>query len=175
MTIGAVILLGTVMLNTNQGINDSSGILRETSFTIEDVSYATTIIQKAEGVYFDEKCSTDTLEVSNPVTGFTAASSLGYENSDPTDLDDVDDFNGKPGIANGYRLDSANLATGLYYAKTQVHYVSTNNLDAFVNTPTFHKRLDVWVWNHDEFDPNTNPARQGDTLHMATIISYWAF
>jgi hypothetical protein len=175
ITIGAIMLLGTVILNTNRGINNSSQVLRETSFTLEDVSYATTIIQKAEGLYFDEKCSTDTLEVTNPAVGFTPVTSLGYENNDPTDLDDIDDFNGKPGVSNGYGLDSANLATGLYYAKTRVHYVALSNLDAFASTPTFHKRLDVWVWNKDEFDESTNEARKNDTLHMATIISYWAF
>ncbi len=176
-TVFAIILLGTVILNTNRGITNSGQILRETSYWIEDVSYAASMIQKANQTYFDDNCKSDTELVTVPTTGFTAPASLGYEGNDPTDLDDIDDFNGKPGAAypNNCRLDSSLLSTGWYYARTQVHYVSLKNLDSNVSVQTFHKRLDVWVWNKNEFDTLTNKPKANDTLHMATVVSYWAF
>lgn len=167
VTIGAIMLLGTIILTTNRGISNSSEVLLKTSFGLEEVSLATTYIQRANDLAFDENDKNGTL-ITLP-SQLTAAASLGYENNDPADLDDVDDLNGKPGVADGFRLDSVDLATGKYYVKTQVHYVSLSNLDppTWPTSPTFHKRLDVWVWN--------SVNGPSERLHMSSILSYWGF
>ena len=170
LTIGAVILLGSIIATTDNGINSSGQVLMSTSMGLEEVSLASTIIQRAEALDFDEK-SKDSVQINSP-TQLTAVNSLGYENNDSTDLDDVDDYNGKPGVNNGYRQEIDTLATGIYYARTQVHYVSLSNLNANAAIQTYHKKLDISIWNKDQADPKTGKP---DTLKMSTIISYWAF
>ncbi len=166
LTIGAIILLGTIMLTTNRGISNSSTVMLKTGFGIDQVSLAETVVEQAASLPFDQADIDDTL-LTSP-TQLTAANSLGYENNDPTDLDDYDDYNGRPGVANGFKLDSADLPTGKYYMKTQVHYVALNDLDpaTWTTSQSFYKRLDVWVWNSVDTK---------DVVHMATVRGYWGF
>ena len=171
VTIFSMCLLGTIILNTNRGIASSSEVFSMTNYSLEDVSYATSIIQRAQKIDFDAQTR---INIVTSPTQLTAAGSLGQETGVYSELDDVDDYQGTSAAGAG-RLGVDTLATGIYYSRTQVHYVADNNLDAFSAAPTYHKRLDVWVWNKEELLNLNRPPRRGDTLHMATIISYWAF
>jgi hypothetical protein len=166
LTIGAIILLGSIILTTNRGISNSGQVLMQTSFGIDAVSLAETVIQEAASLPFDQADVNDSTMIT--LSDLTPANSLGYENNDPTDLDDFDDYNGRPGVSNGFRLDSTSMPTGKYYIKTQVHYVQLGNLDpsTWPTITTYYKRLDVWVWNSVD---------SADKVHMATIRGYWGF
>ena len=159
ITIGAIAILGGVILNVNRGINNTGSILLHSNMGIEEVSIATSIMEEAQGLAFDDV--TDTATVSSP-SQLTPANALGQENGDSTDLNDFDDFNG---LHNNGRLEIDTLATGIYYVYTRVCYVNQNNLMGTATIQTWNKRLDVWVWN----------SVGTDTVKMQTVFSYWNF
>lgn len=159
LTIGAIVLLGGVILTVNRNIGDTGTILLHSNIGLEEVSLATSIMEEAQGLAFDE--ITDTSAVTS-TSQLTPVNALGQENGDSTDLDDFDDFNG---LNNKGRFEVDTLGTGVYYVYTRVYYASTSNLMANSTTPTWSKRLDVWVWN----------SSGSDTVKMNTIFSYWPF
>lgn len=167
LTIGAVMLLGSVILTTNRGLNTSNQVLVTSNIGLEEVSLATSIIEEAQGKAFDERTDTNTVSPDS-MWLLTAWNMLGQENGDSTDLNDFDDYNGLNGngrlISDTVRVGS--VITGIYYVRTRVHYVSLKNgLDNNVNGRTWNKRLDVWVWSEDV----------PDTVKMHTVYSYWYF
>ncbi len=160
LTIGAMMLLGIVILTTNRNINDTSDTLLRTNCGLDAVSLAASVIQEADSTAFDSST------VRNAVTQLsqlTPAGSLGQENNNSNDLNDFDDYNGLNGQG---RLDSTKLSTGWYYWRTRVCYVGNySDLSQNSSTQTWSKRLDVWVWNKD----------LPDTIVMHSIYSYWFF
>lgn len=152
-------LLGGVILTVNRNIGDTGTILLHSNIGLEEVSLATSIMEEAQGLAFDE--ITDTSAVTS-TSQLTPVNALGQENGDSTDLDDFDDFNG---LNNKGRLETDTLGTGIYYVYTRVYYVNTSNLMANSTTRTWNKRLDVWVWN----------SSGTDTVKMNTVFSYWPF
>ena len=153
LTIGAIMLLGSIILTTNRSLNNNSQVLLNTNVGLEEVSYATSVIEEATGKAFDAQ--TDTNDV-NSTTQLTPASQLGPEYTG--DLNDFDDYNGK-------NFGPDPLSTGVYFAHTTVHYVSSTNLDDTSSTQTWFKRIDVSVWNKDI----------PDTVKMHAIVGYWYF
>ncbi|MGO9482530.1 MAG: hypothetical protein ACLP05_12230 [Candidatus Kryptoniota bacterium] len=172
ITIGAIILLGSVILTTNTGISDSSQIVNEANYGIEEVGLATMIMQEALSQAYDQACS-DSQAIAN-VTSFTSVKSLGQE-SGSSDFDDFDDWNGKSQNSGGGMGGSGwtspvyPLATGNYLAKTRVGYVKWDSKNKTFDIDTsgqeWCKRLDVWVWNTVD--------SAGSVLTMHTFKTYW--
>lgn len=160
LTIGAIMLLGTIILSTNRTLHSNSQLLLKTGYGIEEVSLATSIIEEAQGKAFDEH--SDTSKVTKP-NKMTPPGLLGQENNDPNDLNDFDDYNG---LGHGGRMDTFRLSTGTYCVKTQVYYVNAKDLDHKSDQATYSKRLDVWVWNRVD---------STSVIKMSTIYSYWYF
>ncbi len=160
LTIGAIFILGTVILTTNRSLNDTSAVLMHSNIGLEEVSLATSIMEEAEGKAFDQ--NTD----SNAVTStsqLTPASLLGQENNNPNDLDDFDDYNG---LNNQGLRETFQLSTGTYVVLTRVCYVPSNDPSGPASTTqTWNKRMDIWVWN----------TLTPDTVKMSTVYSYWNF
>lgn len=154
LTIGAIMLLGSIILTTNRSLNNNSQVLLNTNIGLEEVSYATSIIEEATGKAFDAQ--TDTNDV-NSTTQLTTANRLGPEYAG--DLNDFDDYNGKT-----FGPDSS-LTTGVYFARTTVHYVAPPNFDDTLSAPSWFKKIDVTVWNKDV----------PDTVKMHAVIGYWYF
>ena len=164
LTVFAIILLGNIILTTNRGISNSSQVLTQTSIGIDCVSLATSTIEKAQRLPFDEHTKDSTWQ--NSLTALTPPASLGQEHPGDT-LSDYDDYNGYPGGPNGSRTETDPLLTGIYKVMTQVHYVTRDASGNFVistGSATWSKRLDIWVWN--TADPT-------DTVKMTDIFSYW--
>ncbi len=159
LTIGAIVILGGVILNVNRNIDDTGAILLHSNIGIEEVSLASSIMEEAQGLAFDEVSDTSTVSSTDQLTPVNA---LGQENGDSTDLNDFDDFNG---LSNRGRLEVDTLSTGIYYVYTRVHYVDSNDVMSNAISRTWHKRLDVWVWN----------SSSADTVKMQTVFSYWPF
>ena len=160
LTIGAMMLLGLVILGTNRKILDTNDTVLQANCGLDAVSLATSVIQEADSTAFDSSTlnGTDTL-----LSQLTPANALGQENGNPNDLNDFDDYNGLNGQG---RLDSTVLSTGKYYWRTRVYYVgSYSDLNQNSSVPTWTKRLDVYVWNKD----------LPDTVVMHSIYSYWFF
>jgi hypothetical protein len=164
LTIGAIVLLGAIILTTNREISSSSQVMMQTSFGIDATSLGTSIIEKAEDCAFDEH-SKDSTWV-NALTGLTPPDSLGEDSpTDDTLPDDYDDFNGPQG--QGFRLETDSLATGVYKVKTQVFYVQRNvsgQINVTTAGATWAKELYVRIWN---------TADTLDTVKMYDVFSYW--
>lgn len=165
LTIVAMMLLGTVILSTNGGIQNSSQVLLSTNYGLESVSLATSTIERAQNLAFD--AATDTQAVSIPnMNLLTDPATLGHENNDPSDLNDFDDYNG---LNNKGRLEVDTLSTGIYFVRTKVYYVRRNPTTGALDSSTsrtWSKKMDVWVWN------------KADTTTMvrtSTVFSYWFF
>lgn len=159
LTIGAIMILGGVILSVNNNINNTSGILFHSNIGIEEVSLASSVMETAQGLAFDEVTDTGSVSTTDRLT---PANALGQENGDSTDLNDFDDFNG---LNNMGRLEVDTLSSGIYYVLTKVCYVDQNDLMGRAGSQTWNKRLDVWVWN----------SATTDTVKMNTVFSYWNF
>ena len=159
LTIGAIVILGGVILSVNRNIDNTGSILLHSNVGIQEVSIATSIMDQAEGLPFDQ--NTDTVSVTS-TSALTPANALGQENGDSTDLDDFDDFNG---LNNMGRLETDTLGGNIFHILTRVCYVNRSDLMADAGTQTWNKRLDVWVWN----------SQTTDTVKMNTVYSYWPF
>lgn len=155
VTIGAIMLLGTVILTTNRRINSSSQVMNTANYGLEQVALATKIMQEAQAKPFDQ-ATADGDTISNP-KNFSAT--LGQE-SGSNDYDDFDDYN-------NFSRTYTGLATGDYAARATVSYVkynpTTQTLDS-TSTRQWSKRLDVWVWN---------TVAPGDDVHMHMVMSFW--
>ncbi len=166
LTIGAIMLLGTVILTVNRNLNTNNLVLINSNIGLEEVSLATSVIQEAEGKAFDQHTINNPLN-SSQLDSLTPTGSLGQENGNPNDLDDFDDYNG---LNNQGRLDSIPLSTGEYYVRTRVYYVNANDPTDTSSVPTWNKRIDVTVWNG-----NANGTVNGDVVKMHSVFSYWHF
>ena len=166
LTIGAIMLLGSIILTVNRSLNTNNQVLLNSNIGLEEVSYATSVIQEAEGKAFDQHTINNPLN-SSELDSLTSAGSLGQENGDPNDLDDFDDYNG---LNNQGRLDSAEIDSSWYYARTRVHYVNASDPTDTSNVPTWYKRIDVTVWRG-----NANGTVNGDVVKMHSVFSYWHF
>jgi hypothetical protein len=163
ISIGAIVLLGTVILNTNRGITSSSQVMLETNFGLEAVSLCASTIDEAEYLPFDE--STRNGRADSGLSQLTLPANLGQESSTGDTLNDFDDWNGHIGV--GYRQEFDTLATGIYIRRTKVHYVDFYTLSIDNTNRQWLKRLDVTVWNTAD--------SAGSTVSMYCIYGYWYF
>ena len=161
LTIGAIMLLGTVILTINRSLNDSSEVLINSNVGLEEVSLATSVIEEAEGKAYDDSTKNNPL-TSSQLSSLTPPDSLGQEGHVTTDLDDFDDYNG-PNHNGRTEIDTLNGS--IYHVLTIVYYVSSSSPNTVSTTTTWNKRMDVWVWN----------TQIPDTVKMHAIYSYWHF
>ncbi len=154
-------LLGAVILTTNKGIYESSGVMLTTNFALESTALAASTIDEAEALPFDESTR---FGVDSLTSQLTPVGSLGQENVTGDTLNDFDDYNGL--VGSGGRLATDSSGTGLYRIRTRVYYVTINNLSAPAATPTWFKRIDVTVWN---------TVDSTSRITMSSVYSYYYF
>lgn len=176
LTIGAFVLLSNILVTFYRLLAESGQTIDSAQAGITEVSLATSYIQIAQGLHFDE-ATIDSFVTQSQISHLTAPAHLGRDNNygvdsmgcttcEPEDdlvyFDDVDDFN-------GFTIRDSTLGgtLGNYRASFVVYYVSPTNVDSMVNTQTFIKRLDMKIWR--EFPPS------GDTLRTSMIMGYWLF
>jgi hypothetical protein len=162
LTIGALILLSIVILSGNKRLNDNDEYLLETRFGLEATAIATSIIEMASQMPFDEM-SWDSTKIEKEADDFTLSSNLGPdagENSYDT-FDDFDDFN--------QYTETDTTQQNIYKVLCQVGYVEAKNtgsvLDSYSLLRTLFKKLDVTISS-----PVTN-----DTLKLSYIHGFWFF
>jgi len=161
ITMGAMILLSLVVLNVNNGYMLNSEVVLNSKFDILATSLATSIIEDANGLAFDEMT-----DGGNTVLATSGLSSIGPENSefyvsrDSNNFNDFDDYNGLHIVYNDTTLESA-----VYDINCEAGYITDTHPDNFVGSKTWYKRLDVYV---------TSPS-MSDTIKMSTVMSYFYF
>lgn len=176
LTIGAFILLSNILVTFYRLLAESGQTIDSAQAGITAVSLATSYMQIAQGLSFDE-VTIDSFITQAQIGSLTAPGSLGrdinYGIDDPSDptlpqetrviyFDDFDDFN------NFTIRDSTLEGTlGFYRAYFRVYYVNPTDVSLLSSTRTLVKRMDMWVWR--EFPPST------DTLRTSLIMGYWLF
>lgn len=173
ITLGAFVLMSTVILGMNTSFVENGKSIDEAGDGIMGLSLATSFIELAQALPFDEK----TIGAYVQFTSYlTQADKLGPEPDtlapevDVQSFDDFDDFNGweelviiggKPGVP-----DTA--AGGTHYQLFfNVYYVDPTDLNTPSTSQSFLKRLDVKVWR-------AHPAGR-DTLTASHVMGYWHF
>jgi hypothetical protein len=181
LVIGAVSLLGILILNTNATLIDSYETTNNSEFEITAVSLATSLVEEAMGKMFDEviaDSNTVTLTAPNQlssVLGSDGVEKFRDTSATLTDFDDFDDFNNLFVV---YKSDLATEAAktpgsnyefavpgmrAKYFVTAKVTYVDPTNLDGVSSNKTWHKKIVVTV---------TSPSVK-DTLRFPAIMSYW--
>ena len=161
-SIGALLLLSLTVLRVNNNILLTDEVLYDSKFGIIANSIATSIIEKATTKFFDAKTATGPVASPNDLT-LILGPNIGETN--PDNFNDFDDFN-------NYTDQDTFFTNLIYDYRCEVSYVNTNNLDIASLTPTWHKKLTVFVtWSQN--GEKTGVA--ADTIKQSVIYSYWYF
>ena len=156
LTIGAILLLSTVMLRINTNNLTTDSIRAEAQYGVLATSIITSIMEEAKSFSFDEASDTNSV---TSLSELTSALNLGPESGETYDtFNDFDDFNGYT------RVDST-MPSAIFNISCKVDYIHKSNLKAKSNTATWHKKITVTV--SSEF--------MTDSLTQSNIYSYWYF
>ena len=191
MVIGAIVMLGVLILSTNSTIYQTNDIMYSSEFGVTAISLSTSLVEEAMGKLFDKVVADSNAAALIDSTLLTLPGSLGPEAGEsyrgyPTgsglrDFDDFDDFNNLkicyhsevPADADatpGYLQVTVPGIRAKYYVTCTVTYVNPPNLDApYAVRQTWHKKITVTV---------TSPSATGitvkpDTVTYPAIMSYW--
>lgn len=191
MAIGAIVMLGVLILNTNSTIYQTSDIMYTSEFGVTAISLSTSLVEEAMGKMFDKVVADSNAAALMDSTLLTLPASLGpdvVENESyrgtvvgTKDFDDFDDFNNLnicyhsdvPADADatpGYVQITVPGIRAKYYVTCTVSYVSPANLDVpYAVRQTWHKKITVTVTSPSATGITGNP----DTLAYPAIMSYW--
>lgn len=159
LTIGALLLLSTVMLRVNSNNFSTETVRDEARFGVVATSIATSIIEQAKGLAFDAKTDTNSVTSLADLTSvFNLGPDAGENSADINTFNDFDDFDGYSGI-------DSTLQSAVFELSCSVDYVTKSNLKSAASVPTWHKKISVTV---------SSPSMD-DTLKAATVYSYWFF
>jgi hypothetical protein len=156
LTIGAMLLLSTLMLRVNTNNLTTDSIRAEAQYGVLATSIITSIMEEAKSFSFDE--ATDTNSVTS-LSELTPALDLGPESGETYGtFNDFDDFNGYT------RVDST-MPSAIFNIECAVDYVNSSNLLGKSSITTWHKKITVTV--SSDF--------MTDSLTQSNIYSYWYF
>lgn len=156
LTIGALVLLSTLMLRVNTNNLQTDTIRAEAQYSVLATSIITSIMEKAKSLAFDAQTDSNTV---TSTTQLTPASFLGPKFGETYDtFNDFDDFN-------GYTKVDSTMPSAVFDISCEVYYVHKINLKDKYNSRTWHKKITVQV---------SSPFMQ-DTIKQSTIYSYWYF
>lgn len=162
LAIGALVLLSIVILSGNRKLNDNEEYLQQTRFGLEASALATSIIEQASQMPFDEM-SWDSTKIEKDANDFTVPASLGPDAGESSfdTFDDFDDFD------NYATTDTTQQ--NIYQISCKVGYVNAGffgyDLNSYTSYRTLYKKLDVTV---------ISPL-SADTLSLSYIHGFWFF
>lgn len=167
----ALALLGFTMLSTNTNNLQQGTVLRQTEIGIYAISLATSYLQKAEGLNYDEATIDPPTGITSP-TQFSAV--LGRDAGEPANVDtlfdDFDDYNG---------FDKADTIqqVGLFNSKASVYYLTTVVPFTESGTRSIYKQMDIRVASssvsRNVFESTHSSNTGVDTIKMSYIFSYF--
>ena len=170
LTLGAFVLLSVILTSFYRLLANSGDTINDAQAGISSLTYATTYMELAEGLAFDEM-TVDSFVTTAQIGLLTAPVSLGAENPPPggeatedkfVGFDDIDDLN-------NYTIVDSTLKgiTGSFRTTFKVYYVSPTNVSLISATRTFVKRVDMKVLRI--FPPSR------DTLNHSIVMGYFHY
>jgi MSHA pilin protein MshD len=156
LTIGAMLLLSTLVLKVNTTNMTTDSVRSEAQFGVIATSLITSIMEEAKSKAFDSKTDSNSVTL---LSQLTEPNKLGPESGETYDMfNDFDDFN------NFAKVDSS-MPSAPFNILCKVVYVAQNNVKGYSTLPTWHKKLSVTV----------SSTFMSDTISQSTIYSYWFF
>jgi hypothetical protein len=170
ITLGAFVIFSLLLLSFYRVLADSSTTINDAQAGISCLTLATTYMELAQGLSFDET-TVDSFLTASQMNTLTAPASLGPDNPPPSgeltennmkSFDDIDDLK-------GFELVDSSLTgiLGKYKTRFDVNYVNPLDVTSISGTRTFCKRLDIKVWR-------ISPASR-DTTKISLIMGYFHF
>jgi hypothetical protein len=167
LTIGAFTILMTILQNFYGLLGTTGGDITNAQDMILATTLATSYLESAQGLAFDNITDTTNLALSSP-SALTSPSQLGPEGTQEDSIqkfNDFDDFD-------GFTLERESGSTGRRFRTTfSVHYVDPGNVNTVSAARTFVKRVDVKSWR--SYPPPSGTTL--DTLRMSMVMGYFHF
>lgn len=171
ITLGAFVLMSSIILGMNTSFVENGKSIDEAQNGIMGLSLATSYIELAQGLAFDETTISDFITSTGDLT---QPNQLGADpdsgETSPSGFDDFDDFNGYTEtvrMGSDSSVPDSLLSGSIFKLNFSVYYVNPADVNTKVVTRTFVKRMDVKVWR-------TFPESK-DTLNASHILGYWHF
>jgi hypothetical protein len=166
MTLGAFMLLTTVLLNFYSILSSTNDSIASGQDGILETTIATSYIELAQGLAFDEVTDSSDIALGNP-NALTDPGNLGPDGPDEDSVQNFTDFDD----FNGLTVDKEASGTNRRYRTTfEVHYVDPLNIENIKMSKTFVKRIDLTTWRI--FPPVSGIT---DTLKTSSIMGYFNF
>lgn len=165
LTVGAVLLFSTMLISFYRLLANSSETLNNAQAGISELTFATTYMELAQGLAFDEVTVGQPLNGPSDMGQLTAPANLGPDSAfedhfgEFNDIDDLRDYE---------IIDTSQSGiSGIYKTRFNVYYVDPTNINQALTSRTFAKRLDLWVVRMSP--PST------DTLRSSLVFGYFHF
>jgi len=164
ITMAAMMLLSTVILNVNRNALNTTTGMAESKYEILAVSLATALIEDAFSKFFDANTADGNL-VDHP-SDLTAILGPGAGEITRADFNDFDDFHN---YTDSTSADSTIISAG-FVIHSKVYYVDPNISNKLppVGYRTWHKKIDVFITS-----PFLNDGK--DTVRLSKVNSHYYF
>ena len=159
LTLLAMMLLTLLSVRMNSSVLQTQETMQNSKFGLAAISLATSIIENANKLAFDEVTIDSSLTSTSGLTSIGQLGVDGVEHANkPPDFNDFDDYN-------NFVYDEKALASANYNISCSVCYVNPTTPNVAATSPTFNKKLTVSV----------SSVSMQDTVRISTIFSYWYF
>ncbi len=165
LAVGALVLLTTIMLNFYRIFSHSWDTVDGTQMGIDATTIATSFMEIAHGLSFDEISDTTYIQDLNQLTPPGDLGRDGAHDDSLHKFNDFDDFH-------DFETTVDAGENGIYGARFEVNYVEPTDVMTSVNYRTYTKRLDMWIWREHPPPPT---GMDQDSLHMFTVMGYFTF
>jgi hypothetical protein len=165
LTLGAFMFLSTILLNFYRLVSDTGTVIASGQDGILATTIATSYMELAQGMAFDNVTDTSDIAIANPSALTTT---LGPEAGEDSlwAYNDFDDFNGAT-------IDKQAVGSNRRYRTTfSVRYVNPDDVGQISGGKTFVKRMDLKTWRI--FPPATGP-NDIDTVQTSLVMGYFHF
>jgi len=154
MTMCAMMLLSAIMLRVNTSNLTNESVRDQAQYGVLATSIATSIIEEAQSKSFDHNTDTNSVKLLTQLS-----SVLGPDGGETEEtFNDFDDYD-------GFTRRDSTMPSAIFDLACEVVYISSNNIEGFSTSRTWHKKINVII--SSPFSP--------DTFRTSSIFSYWFF
>ena len=153
LSVGAMVLLSTTLLNYNQSNVDSNLTLLESKYSLLAISLANSLIEEATGKPFDSATTSGAVSSTSQLSTIGKSANESYPDFD--DFDDYDDL----------EITETSLPAAEFNIRCKVDYVNPTNPNVPAGGKTWHKKITIFISSH----------ALSNTVEMSQVYSYFYF